>query len=286
MVTLAITTHSSVYSWSPKNMNKNSPPSLVSSFTTNQFKSKTHFSFSQNPKSISGKSLRFSIKAQRENEPTSSSSPSSATVVSEKPSDDNIDTQKSELSAAEGETAKESEFGTENEEKQQEIDWKTDEEFKKFMGNPSIEAAIKLEKKRADRKLKKLDRESSGNPVLGLFNKVVRDKLTREKERLEKAEETFRALNLNKVISKPPAIFPPPPPPGNVYYFYNFFNVFNYLELNLYIRGQGWIVYLFMIDIFFEISMKVKTEVKVRSFFLDFLVRDLRGILINCSCSS
>ncbi|KAK4752168.1 hypothetical protein SAY87_020966 [Trapa incisa] len=31
---------------------------------------------------------------------------------------------------------------------QQEMDWKTYEEFKKFMGNPSIEAAIKLEKKR------------------------------------------------------------------------------------------------------------------------------------------
>ncbi|MCH85604.1 peptidase M50 family protein, partial [Trifolium medium] len=41
----------------------------------------------------------------------------------------------------------------------QEIDWKTDEEFKKFMGNPSIEAAIKLEKKRTDRKLKELDIE-------------------------------------------------------------------------------------------------------------------------------
>ncbi|KAH9603746.1 hypothetical protein KSS87_009058 [Heliosperma pusillum] len=47
------------------------------------------------------------------------------------------------------------------------LDWKNDEEFKKFMGNPSIEAAIKLEKKRADRKLKELDAESnSDNPVL------------------------------------------------------------------------------------------------------------------------
>ena len=84
-------------------------------------------------------------------------------------------------------------------EKQQEMDWKTDEEFKNFMGNPSIEAAIKLEKKRADRKLKQLDRESSSNPLVGLFNRLVRDNLTREKERLEKAEETFRALDLNKV---------------------------------------------------------------------------------------
>ena len=81
------------------------------------------------------------------------------------------------------------------------MDWKTDEEFKKFMGNPSIEAAIKLEKKRADRKLKELDRESSSdNPLVGFFTGVVRDSLAREKERLEKAEETFKALDLNKVI--------------------------------------------------------------------------------------
>ncbi|XP_010939357.1 probable zinc metallopeptidase EGY3, chloroplastic [Elaeis guineensis] len=82
---------------------------------------------------------------------------------------------------------------------QQEMDWKADEEFKKFMGNPSIEAAIKLEKKRADRKLKELDRESDGNPITGFFRKVVRDSLTKEKERLEKAEEAFKALDLNKL---------------------------------------------------------------------------------------
>ncbi|KAA3468044.1 putative zinc metallopeptidase EGY3, chloroplastic [Gossypium australe] len=90
---------------------------------------------------------------------------------------------------------------TEGKEDQQEMDWKTDEEFKRFMGNPSIEAAIKLEKKRADRKLKELDRESNGNPLVGLFNKVVRDNLAREKERLEQAEETFKALDLNKLKS-------------------------------------------------------------------------------------
>ena len=92
-------------------------------------------------------------------------------------------------------------------EKQQEMDWKLDEEFKKFMGNPSIEAAIKLEKKRADRKLKELDRESSDNPLVGLFNRVVRDSLAREKERLEKAEEAFKALDLNKVTLWNYAIF-------------------------------------------------------------------------------
>ncbi|XP_010476949.1 PREDICTED: probable zinc metallopeptidase EGY3, chloroplastic [Camelina sativa] len=86
--------------------------------------------------------------------------------------------------------------------KEQENDWKTDEEFKKFMGNPSIEAAIKLEKTRTDRKLKELNRESnSENPIIGVFNSLARDSLTREKERLEKAEETFKALDLNKLKS-------------------------------------------------------------------------------------
>jgi hypothetical protein len=88
----------------------------------------------------------------------------------------------------------------EDEKEQQEMDWKTDEEFKKFMGNPSIEAAIKLEKKRTDRKLKELDTESSkNNPIVGVFNNLVRRNLIIEKERLQKAEETFRALDLNKV---------------------------------------------------------------------------------------
>ena len=75
-----------------------------------------------------------------------------------------------------------------------------DDEFKKFMGNPSIEAAIKLENKRADRKLKELDRERrSDNPIVGFFNQLVRDNLSREKQRLEKAAESFKALDLNKV---------------------------------------------------------------------------------------
>lgn len=78
----------------------------------------------------------------------------------------------------------------EEREKRQEMDWKVDEEFKDFMGNPSIEAAIKLEKKRADRKLKELDRERSDNPLVGFFYNLVRDNLSRERERLEKAQET------------------------------------------------------------------------------------------------
>ncbi|XP_066386206.1 probable zinc metalloprotease EGY3, chloroplastic [Miscanthus floridulus] len=84
---------------------------------------------------------------------------------------------------------------------QQEVDWKSDEEFKKFMGNPSIEAAIKLEKKRADRKLRELDREPDANPVAGLFRGLVKDQLAREKQRLELAEQTFKALDLNKLKS-------------------------------------------------------------------------------------
>nr|ACF87643.1 unknown [Zea mays] len=69
------------------------------------------------------------------------------------------------------------------------------------MGNPSIEAAIKLEKKRADRKLRELDREPDANPVAGLFRGLVKDQLAREKQRLELAEQTFKALDLNKLKS-------------------------------------------------------------------------------------
>ncbi|KAL9244750.1 hypothetical protein vseg_018485 [Gypsophila vaccaria] len=58
-------------------------------------------------------------------------------------------------------------------------DWKDDEEFKKFMGNPSIEAAVKLEKKRTERKLKEL-------------HNLVKEK---EKEQML----SFKALHLNKL---------------------------------------------------------------------------------------
>lgn len=135
------------------------------------------------------------MKAEKEDEPSSSSSVS---VVSEK--HELEDTLKGEVSGK-GEVGEESVVEVEEREKQQELDWKTDEEFKKFMGNPSIEAAIKLEKKRAERKLKEIDRESSdGNPIIGFLTKLVRDNLTREKEMLEEAEQTFKALDLNKVF--------------------------------------------------------------------------------------
>ncbi|XP_044488045.1 probable zinc metallopeptidase EGY3, chloroplastic [Mangifera indica] len=133
--------------------------------------------------------VKCALKEEQESEQSSTASSSPVAVADEKPSGD---TNGSEVEASKED--KELEL-------QQEMDWKTDEEFKKFMGNPSIEAAIKLEKKRADRKLKELDRESSGNPLVRLFNRLVRENLTKEKERLEKAEETFKALDLNKLKS-------------------------------------------------------------------------------------
>ncbi|XP_050208969.1 probable zinc metallopeptidase EGY3, chloroplastic [Mercurialis annua] len=124
------------------------------------------------------KPIKFSVKDDQETERSSSASGSMAAVSEEK-----------------------NEPEEEEKEKQQEMDWKEDDEFKKFMGNPSIEAAIKLEKKRADRKLKELDRESNDNPLMGLLYGIVRDNLTREKEILSMAEEAFKALDLNKLKS-------------------------------------------------------------------------------------
>nr|PNR32661.1 hypothetical protein PHYPA_024603 [Physcomitrium patens] len=86
-------------------------------------------------------------------------------------------------------------------EKKQERDWRLDEDFKKFMSNPSIESALKLEKKRAEEKLRDIENENTGNFVKKLINSVVRNSLEREKERLDKAEQTFVALDLSKVRS-------------------------------------------------------------------------------------
>ncbi|TKY71224.1 zinc metallopeptidase EGY3 [Spatholobus suberectus] len=141
----------------------------------------THLSFSFCSKRTS-LTCRSSLK---DDDQESDSSSSTTTTVSVAPEND-----------AEHDSDSDSET-------QQEMDWKTDEEFKKFMGNPSIEAAIKLEKKRADRKLKQLDRETTTttNPIFGLFNTLTRDNLLREKERLQKAEQTFKALDLNQLKS-------------------------------------------------------------------------------------
>ncbi|KAH7665012.1 Ran-GTPase activating protein 1 C-terminal [Dioscorea alata] len=138
---------------------------------------------------------KFSAQDQEEQiKAPSSPSTSSVALVSEEEVDE-----KPAESTAEGN----SEEDGDNDEKmkQQEVDWKADEEFKSFMGNPSIEAAIKLEKKRADRKLRELDQESAGNPIVAFFKRAAKESLEREKERLEQAEEAFKALDLNKLKS-------------------------------------------------------------------------------------
>ncbi|KAM6558939.1 hypothetical protein CsatA_028178 [Cannabis sativa] len=188
--TLFSASHSSMSTWHLNNKSR-----TTTSLTKNRFSNNTHFSFSLFSKPSSRKSLRFYIKAEVDNKPSSSSS--SAAVSEKAVSESGTDTKKGE----EVESGKEETEVIDGEEQEQEKDWKTDEEFKKFMGNPSIEAAIKLEKKRADRKLKELDRENSGNPLVAFFNRVVRDSLTKEKERLEQAEGTFKALDLNKLKS-------------------------------------------------------------------------------------
>ncbi|KZV43622.1 hypothetical protein F511_00173 [Dorcoceras hygrometricum] len=137
----------------------------------------------------SGKRLDFCVKAEEKND----SSPSSAAV--EEPKDVNIENG-SAKSGGEATGSQENEKG-----KLQEVDWKQDEAFKNFLGNPSIEAAIKLEKRRAERKLQELDRGRSSNPFVSFFNNLVRANLSKEKQRLEKAEESFKALDLNKLKS-------------------------------------------------------------------------------------
>lgn len=164
-------------SWAPTHTQK------IPSFVPNN----RHSPFSlSSAKPSKPRKLRFSLQDDTERDAKS------IAVVDDKTKDD--ETQKRvEYEAAEL---------SEERENQQEVDWKTDEEFKKFMGNPSIEAAIKLEKKRTERRLKELDNDSSSDdPIVGFFSRVARDNLRREKERLEKAEETFKALDLNKLMN-------------------------------------------------------------------------------------
>ncbi|CAA0807479.1 Probable zinc metallopeptidase EGY3-chloroplastic [Striga hermonthica] len=168
-----------------------SPISSYSSFYRHPFGPKPKFS---------RKRSSLYAKAENTNEPSSSSS--LATTDPKDDVNDNrvIDTANGESNSSENESKVcESDVGAR--EKMQEMDWKSDKEFKNFMGNPSIEAAIKLEKKRADRKLKQLVRERNDNPLVGFFNNLVSNSLFRERERLEKAEEAFKALDLNKLKS-------------------------------------------------------------------------------------
>ncbi|CAN4107818.1 unnamed protein product [Withania somnifera] len=183
MATLCATSSSSSSSTTSWSLRNRRPHHLrpISAISNNSPCQKTLFSLST---SI------FYVKAV--------SSSSSVAIASEE-----NDSSKNDGKIQEGESGHQHESESEAErierEKQQEMDWKTDVEFKKFMGNPSIEAAIKLEKKRADRKLKELDSRTDSNPLMGFFKKLVRASLSREKERLEKAEEVFAALDLNKL---------------------------------------------------------------------------------------
>ncbi|XP_073311103.1 probable zinc metallopeptidase EGY3, chloroplastic [Primulina huaijiensis] len=149
---------------------------------------------------FSGKRLNFCLKAEEKNE-----SPSSSVAV-EEPKEEGADNGRKDVNFEDGFGNAKNEGkaagSVENEKgKLQEVDWKQDEAFKNFMGNPSIEAAIKLEKRRTERKLQELNRERSGNPFVSFFKNLVRANLSKEKERLEKAEETFKALDLNKLKS-------------------------------------------------------------------------------------
>lgn len=149
--------------------------------------------FSTNSNRNSRKPPNSSLKDEQETK----SSPPSTVAVSEKHGKQD-EVMNEGLSEEDVGLYKEEE---DSEGKQQEMDWKSDEEFKKYMGNPSIEAAIKLEKKWTDRKLKELDRKTVDNPIVGFLNKLTRDNLTKEKEFLDEAEETFKALDLNKLKS-------------------------------------------------------------------------------------
>lgn len=168
-----------------------STPSKKNHLSSYSFSKKIHsLAF---PSKAHVRRFKFAVKYEKTEESDHSSTSSSSSVVISK-NDETEDAQKKDL-LVDGESDQ-----VEVKE-QQEMDWKTDEEFKKFMGNPSIEAAIKLEKKRADRKLKELDRENIDNPLGGLLKKIAIDSLSRQKERLEKAEEAFKALDLNKLKS-------------------------------------------------------------------------------------
>lgn len=59
-------------------------------------------------------------------------------------------------------------------EKKQERDWRLDEDFRKFMSSPSIESALKLERKRAEEKLREINSEEGGNFFKGVINFFVR----------------------------------------------------------------------------------------------------------------
>ncbi|BBN01078.1 zinc metalloprotease EGY, chloroplastic [Marchantia polymorpha subsp. ruderalis] len=82
------------------------------------------------------------------------------------------------------------------------VDWRKDEDMKKFLTNPSIETLLKVESKRTEQRLKELESlQDKGNVFTDFFNNLTKSNLRREKERLEKAQETFKALDIGKLKS-------------------------------------------------------------------------------------
>ncbi|XP_058728898.1 probable zinc metallopeptidase EGY3, chloroplastic [Vicia villosa] len=162
------------------------------------YSSKKHSSFLSLPsKKLKTTSFNFKSFSSLKDQNKTNSSP--ASIAPNKQDNINNNSNSKDNNSISDDVGRET---NEDEKDQQEMDWKTDQEFKNFMGNPSIEAAIKLEKKRTDRKLKELDDErTKNNPIVGVFNNLVRRNLVMEKERLEKVEETFKALDLNKLKS-------------------------------------------------------------------------------------
>ncbi|KAL4314939.1 hypothetical protein AHAS_Ahas15G0135200 [Arachis hypogaea] len=81
-------------------------------------------------------------------------------------------------------------------------DWDDEHHSHSDIHNIREDAVDKRERKRIGRRMRS-SRKSSGatNPLVALLNTLRRDTLTKEKERLEKAEQTFRALDLNKLKS-------------------------------------------------------------------------------------
>ncbi|XP_058728901.1 probable zinc metallopeptidase EGY3, chloroplastic isoform X2 [Vicia villosa] len=86
------------------------------------------------------------------------------------------------------------------------------EAFANYLRNPSLKtslkslkaslkASIKRNKMLNDRMLKELDEDFNKYPILANFDNDTRRMLVRKKERLQKAEETFTDLDLNKLNS-------------------------------------------------------------------------------------
>lgn len=92
-------------------------------------------------------------------------------------------------------------------EKKQERDWRLDEDFKKFMSSPSIESALKLERKRAEEKLKEINNQDQDNFFKNIINFFVRYYLYHKWRchllMLVPFNETFSLVFLIVMVMKP-----------------------------------------------------------------------------------